>query len=293
MIGSLFATTQKTEKLTRQPSFDKYTTTTYEAIRKVDKMKSYLKHLFNSEIYSEFYSSLTNKETTAIVKYQSTSPSIFYAANKTESVEILNQIFVKVPELPNTIYVYRCYVSGVSITHLIGNPGFTYDDIPRFLSTTLSFEVAKQTCGFRKKDSGQGNCYRNNDKQDYLIICIIIPKGSKVLPFMDWKSYDPTYPEYEILLPSTGSIVKTESCHPVHNVPIFIYRDSTNVKEEDIINDTDKEDLIRNVFQIGGRYKFGTNRAISSYEKRKRRRSIKRRYRRGTRRYSRCRTMRL
>lgn len=207
-----------------------------------------------NKIYSNFYKTLTIEEKHAINTYQIETPSEFY--NNSIAVTQLNNIFEKVPELPSTIYVYRCFIGDVSIDTLNESKNFAVDGTNRFMSTTFAYNTARKFCGFKNEDmAAEGVCYENNDKIGNLIICIIIPIKSKVLPFMSSIS-QPGYGEYEILLPSSGRIVQTGQCHPKHKVPIFIFRDATSSDLED----EEKTKLIKEMFPTlyGGRGYFET-----------------------------------
>ena len=182
------------------------------------KMDNYLAQTINQfGLYTNFYKSLSYPEQQAIRNYQTDSGEF---NNHPISVQRLKNVFAKAPPLPSTIYVYRCYSSKVSINSIDNQM-----ELGRFLSTSLSHKLALNWCDLQK-----GNCYNTRDNAKKLEICIIIPKGSKVLPLV-YALFD-VYNEYEILLPPTGNIVSTEACHPKYNVPIFIYFEDSRLANQ-------------------------------------------------------------
>jgi hypothetical protein len=143
---------------------------------------------------------LTSVEIDILKKYQAFETySKFY--NDEKNIQILNAIFDKAPEIPNTIYVYRCRSS-----------------TEKFISTSLSFEIAKNFC----------SASNNFEK----IVYILIPEGSRVLPFLNGYTGMIKYNEFEILLPSTGKIIPTKhykskkiSWNKSIDIPIYVFID--------------------------------------------------------------------
>lgn len=181
-------------------------------------MDSYLKKNINQDgMYDHFFHGLSEKEQNILSNYQQ---DVGDFTNNSSQSRILESIFRKAPKLPSTIYVYRCFISNVSIESLDNQHRFD-----RFLSTSLSHNIAFRWC---KNENTQ--CYRNPDKKENLEICIILPKGSRVLPLL-YAFYD-AFNEYEILLPLHGTIVSTGECHPKHGLPIFIFFEDIHRADE-------------------------------------------------------------
>lgn len=131
-------------------------------------------------------------------------------ANMNDSIE---RVFEKILPVQKTFHVYRCYYSDVSVDFIdkqrkIGRP----------LSTSLSYNYSYEwACSERSHPDKVSNTDTGN-----IIICIIIPKGTHVIPL---HHYTQKY-EYEVLLSSEGKLCFTGERDPVHNIPIFIYFDS-------------------------------------------------------------------
>lgn len=260
-------------------------------------MDGYLAENINKNgIYTKYYNDLNPAQTKTIKDYQRVG-NLF---NKNDdnndadnnNVESLSEIFASAPELPSTIHVYRCFLNKVSFDN-INQKDFKVADKLNYISTSLSYNFAFNFCKI-----GRGNefkvpklCARNKEGSDSingLLICVIIPKGSKVLP-LPYSLFNEHHIsiEYEILLPSTGSIVKTNVCHPIHKVPIFIYRDH-NSKDDSDLTLTEKEitdiefvfpDINKKISAEGGRKKN-----IQYSFKKSRKRKPNKRRRRSTRR---------
>jgi hypothetical protein len=125
----------------------------------------------------------------------------------------IQRVFNKILPVREDFYVFRCYYSSVSI-----------DDINkqrrlgRHTSTSLSYEYSY---GWGCADRKQYDAILNSDTGS-IMICIIIPKGSKVVPL----NYYAQNEEYEILLSAEGKLHYTGDIHPDYKIPIFIYFDS-------------------------------------------------------------------
>jgi len=189
-----------------------------ERLTKNIGMDNYLaKYINTSGLYSNFYKDLTYTEKWAIRTYQKNSNTFYdVGTHKLKDggrVDILKEILLKAPKLPSTIYVYRCFNSNISLADI--NANGRQDG---FLSTSLSQKLASKWC-----NNAKPNCYVNKDKRYLVEICIIIPKGTKALPFV-YKYFD-IFNEYEILLPTGGELVSINECHPKYNLPMYIYFD--------------------------------------------------------------------
>ena len=211
-ILSIASNTRKAESvLTRRPSFD-----AYKQISPKIGMDSYLKKYINKDkIYSKFYRSLDYDDELDVIREYQENSNNFYTHDKrlkeySERVKVLKDIFNKAPKLPYTIYVYRCFQKDVSLKSI-------EDEIRLgFLSTSLSHNLASKWCSYNEQ-----NCYENKDSAKNVEICIIIPKGTRVLPLV-YKLFN-AYNQYEIVLPSDGVLVPINECHPKYNLPIHIF----------------------------------------------------------------------
>jgi len=131
-------------------------------------------------------------------------------ANMNSSIE---RVFEKILPVQKTFYVYRCYYSDVSVDLIdkqrrVGRP----------LSTSLSYNYSYEwACNERSNHKLISNTDTGN-----IMICIIIPKGTHVIPL---HHYLQKY-EYEVLLSSEGKLCFTGKRDPVHGLPVFIYFDS-------------------------------------------------------------------
>jgi hypothetical protein len=161
--------------------------------------------------YSNFLKNLNADEKEVIEKYQMSSRRL----NEGNNFEILLSIFKKevFPKLPCNIYCYRCYKENISINDIHNTK------INKFLSVSLSRDYVKFFC--TDDDAQPTQCYETPSKKNYLQICIIIQKGSKILPLM--YEFFKTKMEYEIILPPGGKLIATQFCDPKYNLPIFIY----------------------------------------------------------------------
>ena len=165
------------------------------------------------------------------------------------------------PVLPDNIIVYRCFPRNwASLRELppLLNPSILGENID-FLQTYLSFSGMKgdhlmstddqyQICDKpydERTYAGVDNCWeaapskfekdlRRGAKNKYnQRICIIVPRGSKVIPIRkeiltgDYAKFVKEKIKIEngiIFLPTIGVLVATGECHPFYNVPVYMYR---------------------------------------------------------------------
>ena len=233
-IKSIAKTPEKSFSIIkRQKSFDTQNTT----------MDKYLAEYINKNgLYSNFYDEssnrLTDDEFEAIKMYQSRS-TLFNTPGLKNNVFInnLKKVFDKAPKLPTTIYVYRCFSNGVSLNDLNNK-----ENLDIFISTTLSHNLALKWCKEQPT-----SCYKDLYKNNNIEICIIIPKGTRVLPFV--YSYLYKYKEYEILLPPWGRLIDINACHPTHNLPIYIYFENVSeamqfkIEQQKFINNNNVQNI--------------------------------------------------
>jgi hypothetical protein len=179
-----------------------------------DMDKFFAKTININKVYTNFYKSLTASETQALNDYVQDTSNFYKNPN---SIQILMNLFTKVPPIPSTIYVYRCFLRNVSINDIDRQP-----NLNTILATSLTQRTARIMCY-----SQNPTCYKNRDNDENLEICIIIPKGARILPIASLIGGG-DYVEYQILLPPTGTLVSTSECHPVNKAPIFVYFEDSN-----------------------------------------------------------------
>jgi hypothetical protein len=125
----------------------------------------------------------------------------------------IQRVFNKILPVREDFYVFRCYYSGVSIDDINKQKR-----LGRHTSTSLSYEYSY---GWGCADRTQNEPIETNETGS-IMICIIIPRGSKVIPL----NYYAQKEEYEILLSAEGKLHYTGDIHPEYKIPIFIYFDS-------------------------------------------------------------------
>lgn len=215
----------------RMPSLDSVT----------DDMDLYLKRYINyNNAYTIYYNWLKHHNPIAyeaIVEYQYDSSFMYKKYYYDKMYSPLYNLFTvpngergSIPGLPHSIYVYRCYKN--KTLKSIEN----HEKEGRFLSTTLSQRFANDWC--KKVDTKNRPCH-TEDK--YLEVCIIIPKGTKVLPFVYMNHFN-RFNEYEILLPPLGKLVMLNICHPRHNIPVYVYYQNTDEVAEYLEEERLKEE---------------------------------------------------
>jgi hypothetical protein len=160
--------------ITRQTSFSKMEP-------EPNDYHAYLRDILQEQYdeYIEFLEVLHEDEKTALAK-----PS---RARTSEDNELIEGIFRKIPPLKHSFYAYRCYEKNVSIADLQANPNNGV-----ISSVTIRASYANWWCkrslggiiSYVFKDEMPKQPNRTLDKKGNLIVCIIIPKGTKIIPLI-------------------------------------------------------------------------------------------------------------
>ena len=167
--------------------------------------------------YDPFFTSLKG---TILTQYEDECLA-FQLGNPTEGMvqrtpdmnRSIQRVFDKILPTRKDIYVFRCYYSGMSVDDINNQR-----KLGRHTSTSLSYEYSyKWSCMDRKQNEPI-----TNSETGSIMICIIIPKGSRVIPL----TYYAQSEEYEILLSAEGKLHYTGDIHPTYKIPIFMYFDS-------------------------------------------------------------------
>jgi hypothetical protein len=196
-------------------------------MNRTDQITEYLKiNLGEAEYnyYINFLESLPQVEKDALAL-----PSEIRTPN---DIKIIQEIFKKIQPIQQPLYVYRCYRKNVTFQNLLDQP------INGVLSsTTISFNYANQWCWWSVQPVREGVKYEFETRPENLIICILIPPGTKVIPLIaDYLIHKRK--EYEILLSDTATLHYTgTNKRPTgyQEVPVFLYLPGNDITENNKI----------------------------------------------------------
>ena len=179
------------------------------------------------EEYIEFLKALREDEKIALAK-----PS---RNRTTEDNELIERIFHKIPPLKHSFYAYRCYERNVSIADLQANPNNGV-----ISSVTIRASYANWWCkrsfggiiSYVFKDEMPKQPNRKLDEKGDLIVCILIPKGTKIIPLIG-NYLRHKEQEFETILSSHSKLYYTGIKIESKNIPLFVC-----VNEENLIDNT-------------------------------------------------------
>jgi len=224
-------------ELTSQEFIQQLLTTTpisiIDNMKSMDEMqgddKNMFKYINETEINKDNYydSFFTNLKGVTLSQYEDESLAFQLGNPETggmtprtpEMNNSIQRVFKKILPVRENFYVYRCYYSSVSVED-INNQNM----LGRHTSTSLSYDYSHE---WACRNRGKHATFLNTDTGS-IMICIIIPKGSHVIPL----TYYAQAEEYEILLSSEGKLHFTGDIHPILKIPIFIYFDSYDKYKE-------------------------------------------------------------
>jgi hypothetical protein len=187
------------------------------------------------EEYTFFLQALPADEKTALGK-----PS---SARTSEDNEIIEGIFRKIPPLKHSFYAYRCYEHNVSIADLQANPNNGIISSVTIRASYANWWCKRSLAGrisyvFKKEIPKQPN--RTPDKKGDLIVCILIPKGTKIIPLIGFEIKER---QFETILSSRSKLYYTGIQIRSKNIPLFVC-----VNEENLIeNATEMRDINKNI----------------------------------------------
>lgn len=179
------------------------------------------------EYYEDFFTNLKGIVLTEFenesLAFQIGSPKEIMIPRTPEMNTSIQRVFEKIVPVKKPFYVYRCYYANASVEDINSQP-----QLGRPTSTSLSYNYSYNwACRNREINSKFSNTDTSN-----IMICIIIPKGTHVVPMHHYDQKE----EYEILLSSKGKLYFTGDRDPKNNVPIFIYFDSNDQFNQYISN---------------------------------------------------------
>ena len=219
--------------LSRQTSFSKMLPDT-------DTYHAYLRDILREQYkeYIDFIERLTVFERIALKE-----PS---ADRTTEDNELIEGVFRKIPPLKHSFYAYRCYRNNVSIADLQANPNNGV-----ISSVTIRASYADYWCkrhvpgdkpSYEFQDDMARQPNRNLDTKGDLIVCILIPKGTKIIPLIGI-GFEHKEQEFETILSSHSKLYYTGIKIKSKNIPLFVC-----VNEENLIkNNIEMRDINKNI----------------------------------------------
>jgi len=213
----------------RRLSFDD--TPSLKNIEKKNKITEYLKiNLGEAEYnyYINFLNSLPDeyKQSLAKSSYKRTQDDIIN----------IEHLFDAIKPIEQPLYAYRCYQRNVTFEMLKNQPNNRF-----LLSTTLSFEYANEWCNYIVKRNATRpritSTYNFQTIQSNLVICILIPPGTRVIPLIaDYLENKRV--QYEILLDDRSTLHyagTNKSPTGYEEVPLFVYLPGDDIAENKMI----------------------------------------------------------
>jgi hypothetical protein len=219
--------------ITRQTSFSKI-------LPDPDNYHAYLQSILREqyEEYINFLYHLTVFERVALKE-----PS---ADRTTEDNELIEGVFRKIPPLKHSFYAYRCYRNNVSIADLQANPNNGVISSVTIRASYADYWCKKHAPGdkpsYEFQDDMPKQSNRNLDEKGDLIVCILIPKGTKIIPLIGI-GFEHKEQEFETILSSHSKLYYTGIQIRSKNIPLFVC-----VNEENLIENTDEmKDMNKNI----------------------------------------------
>lgn len=187
------------------------------------------KYLIPRRYYADFIQSFSK---TALENFNNIPRINSSLSERPNDIDIA---FRKVPPSPVDMCVYRCYKNGFNKQQIMDQA-----NNEEFLSTSILRKYAIDWCeqskyGLYTKDHpphpdvmfGKTLIKGATWATTPYVICIIVPKGSKVIPLMMFEKLPDRMDQFEILLNRFGKLFPIH--HRVHDMDVFVYADMDKI----------------------------------------------------------------